>query len=432
LTVVLPAGGQYQVWLEAETASGPQAQAPAQVTGDRAALPLLSPPSGLKEWRALALDQKSGYVAIKTLPAKDTPSEISFATPDFNRVHHVRVRVTGAGDKPVASASVTLAPSKGDTLSRVIDAGAAGTAEFTDVPSGSARLTATPGGGKSTTKDVDINLPKGETTQQIAVPLPEVTAVVEVPAAATTAGAAPALEGKSPAEGTPGTSARPAGADTSVPPAAPAPAPAAPAPSGGGGLGTLVGLVFVFAVLYVLFLHLRNQGWTVDKALARLGLQPVSAVPTGAAPGTAAPAPPPPVDPNVCPFCGQRKDPATGACACSLDAAPAGITSQSGGAFTSAGSVPRLVAVSGAAMGQIFPVSGEATIGRDAGNLVALPMDSTVSRRHAVISPGDGGFMIRDQGSANGTYVNGARVEEAPLRPGDEVSIGGTRFRFEA
>jgi hypothetical protein len=28
--------------------------------------------------------------------------------------------------------------------------------------------------------------------------------------------------------------------------------------------------------------------------------------------------------------------------------------------------------------------------------------------------------------------VNGARVTESPLRPGDEVSIGGTRFRFEA
>ena len=49
-----------------------------------------------------------------------------------------------------------------------------------------------------------------------------------------------------------------------------------------------------------------------------------------------------------------------------------------------------------------------------------------------MIAPGEGGFVIRDQGSSNGTFVNGARVTEAPLRPGDEVSIGGTRFRFEA
>src|SRR5205814_4196317 len=91
----------------------------------------------------------------------------------------VRVRVTGAGEKPVAGASVTLTDSKGGTQSHVIDASAAGTAEFTDIPSGAAKLAVTATGGKNTTKDVDLNLPKGEQVQMIAVPLPEVTAVVE-------------------------------------------------------------------------------------------------------------------------------------------------------------------------------------------------------------------------------------------------------------
>src|SRR5438876_2261439 len=68
LTVKLPTAGDYQVWLEAETASGPQAQAPERVTGDRASLPLPAPPTGLKEWRLLALDEKSGYAAAQTLP----------------------------------------------------------------------------------------------------------------------------------------------------------------------------------------------------------------------------------------------------------------------------------------------------------------------------------------------------------------------------
>ena len=40
-------------------------------------------------------------------------------------------------------------------------------------------------------------------------------------------------------------------------------------------------------------------------------------------------------------------------------------------------------------------------------------------------------FPRIDEGSSNGIYVNGARVTEALLRPGDEVSIGNTRFRFE-
>src|SRR5438552_10641276 len=142
------------VWLEAQTASGPQAQAPVRVTGDRAAVPVPAPPTGFKEWRVLVLDEKSGYAAEETLPAKETPSSVSFNTPDFNRVHKVRVQVTGAGDKPVGGASVTLTDSKGNTFSRVIDASAAGTAEFTDIPSGAAKLAVTATGGKPTTKDV--------------------------------------------------------------------------------------------------------------------------------------------------------------------------------------------------------------------------------------------------------------------------------------
>jgi hypothetical protein len=427
LTVKLPATGDYLVWLEAQTASGQQAQAPVHVTGDRAALPLPAAPAGLKEWRVLALDEKSGYAAAQTLPAKDAPSSVSFGPPEFNRVHKVRVQVTGAGDKPVASASVTLTDSKGGTLSHVIDASAAGTTEFTDVPSGAAKLGVTATGGKTTTKEVDINLPKGEKLQTIAVPQPEITAVVEP-----TAGSAPPATSASPEKAA---EPKPTSGDKSTPESksGSTPAPASPAPEpapSGGGFGTLVGLILLGGIGYGVYLVGKNQGWTIDKTLARLGVQPVPAVTAGSPAGTPAP-PPPPVDPNVCAFCGQRKDPVTGNCACSLDASALGSAS-AGSAFSSSGSGPRLVAVSGLAMGQIFPINGEAAIGRDSGNAVPLSMDSTVSRRHAVIAPDGGGYVIRDQGSSNGTYVNGARVTEAPLRPGDEVSIGGTRFRFEA
>jgi pSer/pThr/pTyr-binding forkhead associated (FHA) protein len=48
-----------------------------------------------------------------------------------------------------------------------------------------------------------------------------------------------------------------------------------------------------------------------------------------------------------------------------------------------------------------------------------------VSRRHVEFAPaGDGAYSIRDVGSLNGTYVNRERIDEAPLRPGDEVQIG--------
>ncbi|HZR13294.1 MAG TPA: FHA domain-containing protein [Acidimicrobiia bacterium] len=50
--------------------------------------------------------------------------------------------------------------------------------------------------------------------------------------------------------------------------------------------------------------------------------------------------------------------------------------------------------------------------------------DITVSRRHAVFERREGGYVLRDVGSLNGTYVNRERVEERPLRSGDELQIG--------
>jgi pSer/pThr/pTyr-binding forkhead associated (FHA) protein len=56
--------------------------------------------------------------------------------------------------------------------------------------------------------------------------------------------------------------------------------------------------------------------------------------------------------------------------------------------------------------------------------------DVTVSRKHAEIVRGDGGYRIRDVGSLNGTYVNRVRVDAVDLRNGDEIQVGKYRFRF--
>src|ERR671916_512867 len=56
--------------------------------------------------------------------------------------------------------------------------------------------------------------------------------------------------------------------------------------------------------------------------------------------------------------------------------------------------------------------------------------DVTVSRKHAEIVHGDGGYRIRDVGSLNGTYVNRVRVDAVDLRNGDEIQVGKYRFRF--
>ena len=57
--------------------------------------------------------------------------------------------------------------------------------------------------------------------------------------------------------------------------------------------------------------------------------------------------------------------------------------------------------------------------------------DVTVSRRHAELARIPGGWLVRDVGSLNGTYVNRQRIEdEAQLSNGDEVQIGRFKLVF--
>jgi hypothetical protein len=57
--------------------------------------------------------------------------------------------------------------------------------------------------------------------------------------------------------------------------------------------------------------------------------------------------------------------------------------------------------------------------------------DPNVSRRHAELRNEDGRWIITDLGSTNGVKVNGRRVEQAALEPGDELVFGLARLRFE-
>jgi adenylate cyclase len=58
-------------------------------------------------------------------------------------------------------------------------------------------------------------------------------------------------------------------------------------------------------------------------------------------------------------------------------------------------------------------------------------LDPTVSRKHAELGCGAGEVAVRDLGSSNGVFVNGARVEEAVIHLGDEVGFGAVAFRLE-
>ncbi len=64
------------------------------------------------------------------------------------------------------------------------------------------------------------------------------------------------------------------------------------------------------------------------------------------------------------------------------------------------------------------------SIGRDKSNHIVLN-DAMVSRKHAELTiQNNGTASIKDLGSSNGLFVNGSRVSEAILRPGDVVKCG--------
>jgi pSer/pThr/pTyr-binding forkhead associated (FHA) protein len=54
--------------------------------------------------------------------------------------------------------------------------------------------------------------------------------------------------------------------------------------------------------------------------------------------------------------------------------------------------------------------------------------DRWLSRRHCRLEFSDGMLFVRDLGSRHGTFVNGQRISEAKLLPGDELCIGLSHF----
>jgi hypothetical protein len=91
-----------------------------------------------------------------------------------------------------------------------------------------------------------------------------------------------------------------------------------------------------------------------------------------------------------------------------------------------------VVRAGGGRAGESFRPAGERTrIGRSPDCDIFLD-DVTVSRNHAVVIERDGGYVVEDQGSLNGTFVNRRRIDNAPLENGDELQIGKYRMTFIA
>jgi pSer/pThr/pTyr-binding forkhead associated (FHA) protein len=76
-----------------------------------------------------------------------------------------------------------------------------------------------------------------------------------------------------------------------------------------------------------------------------------------------------------------------------------------------------------------LPGEGVVVIGRSRENALRLP-DPDTSRKHAKILCEGGRYRIRDLASTNGTFVNGERIEQHDLAPGDRIRIGENQITF--
>lgn len=393
-TISVPAEGERFFWFTYTDVKGNPATTTPKVFKDKkvtADVPLVKDaiPKGTLLY---VLDAKTGNEAVRPIEGKDALT-VDLKAADFNKVRRVEVSVTGTqSGNPVAAAIVKLTDAAKKSQEKVLDPPAGGSVEFSDVAEGTASITVLYGDNKKSTQDVDITTEREGPVLKLDIPI------------------AGAIDTLAPAQSD--TSEKSGKSDAS--------GKSAPQAKGVDYLTGLIGAILLIGIIYAGVRMMGNKGAGAKSLLKKLGVEVEDQ--QLIEPAKAQPAPQ--VDPTICPFCGQKKD-ASGACSCSVIGTAASAVSAASG--------PRLVAVQGPRMGEIYDLqSGMLTIGREAGNTVAFTDDSAVSRRHARIASENGRFTVYDEGSSNGTFINGVKITEQALNSGDEIQIGTTRLRFES
>ncbi len=385
---------------------------PAPIGGDNVvAIPV---PSTIKAKEALLEVVDTDHSRVARIPV-NTTGVTALNDGAFKYVQTVLVPAQVKGKGGLTSATVTLASAdKSYSKSVTLTPADMGTAKFANVPLGKPiTVTVTEGANPpySATQTLTVpTTPEGykwpievSWADAHTVPLPTTTTA---PATGTTpSGMSPAVP---PGSGVPA---------TPLPTAAPTATPENPL---GGIVSTVVSILFLGGVGYGLFWAYQNGH--VKAMLDKLGIQTQPATSVG---------------PQISPFDKPQKTPIQPITDGTSE--PLGGGNYAGGVAMAApptvSAGPRLVATMGTYAGNIFPLSGGSLdIGRDAVNAVALPNDTNASRRHAILQVTGGQTTVTDNGSSNGTFVNGVRIPAQsphPLNTGDEVQIGMTRFRYE-
>jgi pSer/pThr/pTyr-binding forkhead associated (FHA) protein len=78
--------------------------------------------------------------------------------------------------------------------------------------------------------------------------------------------------------------------------------------------------------------------------------------------------------------------------------------------------------------GQSHP--GGFSLGRSPDTDLVL-VDSLASRKHCRLRPNGPVWQVEDLASSNGTWLNGERIRQAELVPGDILQVGENRFRVD-
>ncbi len=397
--------GTYVYWFTYKDAAGvDQVTLPQRFKGKSGLLDVKALGPAFTGAKLYVMDKRSSNLAITDYAApKDPKSEkpIELGSDDFSYVREVQLRITAEDGAPLESAVVTITDGDGAIKRALVTPADGGVASFENVSAGEINVKVDANGLKRTI-DSDIELPEKRDK-------PGFQADVKV------AGDVETLPVES--------AGRSTGADKDHS----APKPEKGQSAVGFILQYVAGLFLLVVILAVVYVVIKAKGLTAGEALKKIGVE-FPGDRNAAEPGVPAQPVAPAVDPNVCEFCGQKKD-ASGNCSCSV--APG--ASPFGAPAAVAGCSPRLIGTQGTYSGHIFDLSSPScVVGREPTNGVALPNDTTASRRHATITLSDGGCVIRDEGSSNGTFVNGAKITEQKLTSGDEIQVGGTKFRFEA
>jgi hypothetical protein len=399
--VTFPQDGEREVWV----GTGLPTEAPRDSIRSKSNQVEISVAGKAGNDTVFVWDKQSGNLASKTVQEAKKEGTWRVTPESYLDVAQVKVKVESGG-KPVAAAEVSLKDPRRET-SQLLDPSMNGEVTFFAVKPGTLRISvkyrAQGAMAKPVTQILDAPLRRSEAIPALTVALPAGAASAEAPATAPTGeNAATGGTGETPAVGK--------GASGKAP--ATTPDPSGPNPLG-SIIGILIGLGVVGGLGYFVMKYAKKNPELVTEKLEQLGVQVPKPGDDQPLDPVASPAPMPakPEPPQKILLDGAAPDP--------IAVAPA----------STAVSEPRLVAETGDAM----PLpEGETVVGREVGLGLSLVGESTVSRRHAQLVRTGGTVILRDMGSTNGTFVNGAQVQgDTTLRNGDAVQFGAVRFRYE-